>query len=146
MRPLIVGRDPGTDWEPHHIPLTRGSSARRLASFCGLDDPIELADHFELVNLYREPVTHWDRADAERRADNMRRLFTQGRKVVLLGNDVRTAFGMGGFRVEPLTWYASGTLVCHVPHPSGRTRYWNDPAHVAKATDLFTQLIKESNA
>lgn len=148
MRPLLIGRDPGGPVAPGELPLTGGPTGRRLAQLCGLDDPAQLADHFELRNLYRSHVEpdNWDKVDAYLRADRMQRLFTEDRAVVLLGRDVQRAFGWFPSPYFKLLRRISTSGVSYLcaacPHPSGLTRFWNDPENVAAGTAFFTEFME----
>lgn len=150
MRPLVVGLAPGRlpSGGRHVVPLVGSSSGRRLAALCGLDSQDELADHFELVNLYRTVlergrVQDWD--DARRRALNFN---VRGRQVVLLGGQVWRAFGMRP-TWHPFIWHVMPpgfpASIALSPHPSGRTRYWNDPTNVELGELFWRELVERSD-
>jgi hypothetical protein len=50
--------------------------------------------------------------------------------IVLCGTKVRAAFGVDDW----LIWHQrAGYCIGAIPHPSGRSRYWNDPDNVVAA-------------
>jgi hypothetical protein len=63
-----------------------------------------------------------------------------GRRVVLVGKQVATAFGMGG---NPMAVFGPhrGFTGAWVPHPSGRNRMWNDPAVRVIVAEFFAGLV-----
>jgi hypothetical protein len=99
-----------------------GSSRRRLEQLIG--GPLfELAS---TMNLSDGEVP-WNPAAARSIADTVCRSWDGW--VVACGRLAARAFGLDDF----LTWHGR---VGAIPHPSGRCRYWNDPAYV-DATRLF---------
>lgn len=127
---------------------TRGHSGARLAQLCGLTF-LEFERRFLRVNVFEEPVETWPAEAARVRAaglmvDELRGIVT----VVLLGRRASAAFL--GERVYPWftaitwpeaitndstrrTWYVA-------PHPSGRSRFWNDPDDVEVARRFWRKM------
>lgn len=142
MKPLIVGQAPGPNTDPAE-PLS-GASGRRLAALCELSVN-DFLDRFERVNLMDRFPGKAGKGDAFR-MDRARRAALrlsqrfEKRKVVLLGNRVARAF-----EVKPI-WPAGnfvpmwGGFVTVVPHPSGISRWWNDPEN-ARSMELFWKVL-----
>jgi uracil-DNA glycosylase len=134
-----LGRIPGE-------PLA-GRNGRRLAKLAGIT-PEEYLKRTERMNL----LPYWPGRHGE--GDLMPRRMLAGaafamlheledRRVVMLGSSVAWAFRV--HRVPLFRWFEfKGALVMVMPHPSGRNRWWNDPAHVARARRALRQLFKEN--
>jgi len=63
--------------------------------------------------------------------------------LILLGRKVQAAFDIPR-DAEPFEWYASPThhhSMIVFPHTSPLSRFWNDEAHVAEATELLHALV-----
>jgi hypothetical protein len=65
----------------------------------------------------------------------------EARTVILLGRSVARAFGLGRLdffkhaEVEGRMWFAA-------PHPSGVSRWWNEPENVVQAEQFFASLAE----
>lgn len=120
-------------------------SGSRLAAACGLATSWELAQHFDLVNLFPEPDAPLDRARSVRRARAIVREVVVGRcrEVVLLSAPVAEAFGVP---YHPLmTWERRRERdwlfkVASAPHPSGLVRWHNEPANRYEYTTFLRTL------
>lgn len=160
MKPLVVGYAPvaGAPGDTIGVAFVDTDSGRRLARYAGLESDVELLDHFEMVNLFRDPDAAWDRDVARRRARAIEIGLVAGRRsrVILLSSPVAQAFGRP---YHPLfQWTESTTCgwdyeVAVCPHPSGLVRWWNDPENVRKAgmfldsvTGLGRELRTESSS
>lgn len=142
-RTLLVGQAPSRDGHGVATPFS-GASGRRLASLMGVPHA-ELATRFRLANL----LDRWPGARgagdafplAEARA-GWRRIADAGLppRTVLIGFAVARACGYGD--AAPLTWLPGpdGGLVAVVPHPSGLSRWWNDPAGRAAAAAFLSAV------
>ena len=115
-----------------------GETGQRLGRWCGQARGQLDAD---TVNLFDAP-TRWSQRVAGAR---FRELRTSGmldhRPVVLLGARVCRAAGV---TASPLCWRLDSALrswYLHVPHPSGRNRYWNDASHVAEVEAILQRLF-----
>jgi hypothetical protein len=94
-----------------------GSSGRRLGDLLGA--PVtEVASTVNLI------AGRWDPLVARRRALALHDWWPG--RIVACGRRAADAFGIDEF----LVWHDN---VGAIPHPSGRCRYWNDPAHVESA-------------
>jgi hypothetical protein len=108
---------------------------RRLARLMNLM-PDAYAREVDRINLL--PRAEPDKFD-ERYADGLLPRL-RGRRVVFLGRRVARAF-----HHDPAAgWYdwrlARGYVAAVFPHPSGRSRVWNDPEATAVAEDAFSRL------
>lgn len=136
MTVLLIGEAPGPAGDG--LPL-EGPVGRRLADWAGVpwEAYLELTERH---NLYASDPGPWSAEDARRHAQSV---FPQlvGRRTILLGRRVADAFGI---REGPFRWIRVGpTSVAVVPHPSGRNRYWNDPAHVDLARSFLREALAE---
>lgn len=131
MKPLIVGEMPnGSDPGPV---FARGSSGRRMADLLGAPAHI-VAD---TVNLFAEPVDRWLWAVARDHADDLWWGTPHG-TVIAAGRRVADAFGIDQW----LTWEHRGARrIAAIPHPSGRCRWWNDPANVDAARMFLREIV-----
>lgn len=128
---------------------SRTASGRRLRELSGLSVPAFLAA-FERTNVLErslEPEEPWPAAEARRRGLAALR-FLGGRVVVMLGDRAATALlGRRTGGAPRLVWgrYPSldgGTWRGVVlPHPSGRSRWWNDPARRERAAAVLREAV-----
>lgn len=134
MKPLIVGEAPNRSGS-YRTPC-EGRVGRRLAACCGLsfDDYLR---RFERTNVFARPPARWRIAVARRRAWRLVRGRFGDRVVVVLGRRAAAAFGLFDYFVWTRVGRARVTVV---PHPSGRNRYWNDPARVARAARFMRRI------
>lgn len=80
----------------------------------------------------------WDRSRAKHRAAELLTCARDYSAIVLLGKKVRDAFGL---RSGSLVLYrVAGVPFVHLPHPSGLSRSWDDPATVEKARSLLREV------
>jgi uracil-DNA glycosylase len=147
LKPLLIGQAPGPETDPW-LPLS-GRSGARLARLCRIDLDEFLAA-FDRVNLIGRFPGKAGKGDgfplqiARRRALALSRGFG-GRTVVLLGGNVSAAFCVAP---APLLRWRRGALgaarLAIAPHPSGISRWWNEPENVRAATRFFRRLARES--
>lgn len=131
MRALFVGED-----NPHSsvpamalYPAPNGCAGWRLCHLVlGLTDEEYLAEYGR-VNLCQD---EWDEGIARHEAMRLaHRAGAEGVTLVLLGAKVARAFG---FKYEPFTVHHGGAEpVVILPHPSGRSRAWNEPGAYERA-------------
>lgn len=146
---VLVGESPAP---PDGVPegALTGKCGRRLASLCGLSDQ-DYQDIYARTNLFDHPGAY-----SREGAILVTRHLTEalvGRHVVLLGARVVAAFGQ---RPHLFQWrsYFYGPrdariTVAHAPHPSGRSRFWNDPDSVEEARrfwELTTEMARRLEA
>jgi hypothetical protein len=117
---------------------------------------------FDALNLLARalgPADEWPARVARERATELYRSGSlAGREVVLLGRRVARAFGRGLSphfdQLHPSEYFSSvyptvpdgrggwaRACVWLAPHPSGRSRWWNDPANRSRAVAFFSRLL-----
>lgn len=64
-----------------------------------------------------------------------------GRRVIVLGAEVRNAFGLPPVLAEPVV--ERGVVWRQLPHPSGRSRWYNDPKNRALAGLLLEEEMAQ---
>lgn len=97
---------------------------------------------FERRNLLR--ARQWDALAAQDAARAVRPTL-DGRVVVVLGTEVRKALGLAP--AEPLSCNdAGGFRWVAVPHPSGRNRWFNEPANFELSRRVLAALFRASLA
>lgn len=140
-RVLLVGEDNPRSIQPEHAlyPHDRTAAGWRLADILGL--------HRETyLRLWRTNLCtpSWAPTQARERARFLGEL-SQWRVVVMLGRKVATAFARAGApRLEQ--WETRGCgdkLYVALPHPSGLSRAWNDPAARHRARAVMHDLAPE---
>lgn len=136
---LLVGEQPRPGGNSK-LPLwpwpQNGSGGRLLAM-----SRMRLIDYFRLlarVNVSREPVARWNANGARERGLHLLRALPDGTRVVACGARARDALGVPDF-FRPQAMYTGmedmfqdggagpRVEVVAIPHPSGRTRDYNDP-------------------
>jgi hypothetical protein len=94
-------------------------------------------DVFERRNLIRGST--WDAVHAKARAHEVAcELHGSGRTVVLLGQDVRQAFGHPRLLIHPQE--IGGVVWRQLPHPSGRNTWYNKEENKKLAELLLEEL------
>jgi uracil-DNA glycosylase len=128
----IVGQAPGR-WGDPRRPLG-GRCGIRLARAAGLGSVAELRARARLVNLLGSYPGKSGKGDAFPMVEAIgaaQRMRPCG-IVLLAGKAVGRAFGIDS---EFFEWRRrGGTRYAVIPHPSGVSRWWNDPRNVEVAT------------
>lgn len=143
---LIVGEAPGPGQAPGST--FTGPSGERLSRLLGDEwhrvlDGVNLLDHQPLGRGGSE----FDLGAARAAASILRRTspyFRDERLVIFAGKRVARAFGwtFGYFELDAIL---TGQRLCRavaVPHPSGRNRWWNDPANARRAAKYFKEILR----
>lgn len=149
---VFVGQAPADGQDPRH-PLVGGSTGRRLAGLLEMTD-LEFAVAFERVNVLDEFPGRSAGGDAfppakARRGARALMPRLKNKIAILLGRGVATAFGFGNFPFLSeihAVHRLSEDRYCPVryvifPHPSGRSRWWNDSERAWAAGDFLRALI-----
>ncbi len=144
----FVGEAPSEKSDPR-VPL-QGKSGARLARLCGVSEQ-ELRYRFELLNLltsFPGEKKWWPEAASARAlvlVEENRERVAAGvvQMTVMLGKRVAKAFGLASLCCEePLAWKASaGGLYAYAPHPSGKSRWWNEDGNVEKAAAFLRATV-----
>lgn len=158
MRPLLIGQAPGPNTDPRLplFPVPSTSAGGRLAEMTGLGRA-EYLKTFERVNLLPDFPGKTKKEDMfpvarARFAAKIMKPFLAGRTVVLVGRGVSTAFGLDPsfefhkWFTHPVkrrcafardSWHARVVII---PHPSGRSRWYNDDANRALSIAFWTEF------
>lgn len=150
---LLIGQAPGPNSDPDLplYPLPAGKSGGRLAAYMGIDYS-EYLMRFDRANLlYEHPGRHRsndyfpDRL-ARVAAEAMLQVL-EGRRLVALGRETGDALGY------PLLGYHSwtrcprwGVRIAVAPHPSGRSRWYNDEGNQREARQFWLSTFAEQCA
>lgn len=167
MRPLFFGQAPGRGRLDRYPALT-GATGDRLGKLAGLDEQgfrpaLGLMLATERTNVFDRlpPVPSGTKADPFPMAEAKRRAVAilgryaragtlRGREVVFAGRKVAEAFGVGDWPLFEWRPYRLWVAEAHpfeaavVPHPSGRNRFWNDPANREQARVFLSALFAET--
>lgn len=146
-RLLIVGEDFGNAPERYarEIYTLTGKSGKRLASLMGFEGDqamFEYALSTERVNVVARQPDWKDQALVASRVAELEQRFV-GRRVVLLGVRVAAAFGVSD--LDLLTWRHDSprrAWLARVPHPSGRSHWWNEEANVLAAAGFLRDALE----
>lgn len=143
-RPLFVGEDFGNSEPRYHRDLyaLTGASGERLAKLAGIP-LLQFAIEFDRTNVV---TLAEDWRDRELVQAGVCRVVARasGRRAVLLGSRVARAFGVdeialfSGSHVTIDGWRLD---YVRMPHPSGRSHWWNDPEHVAQAREFMRSIV-----
>jgi len=157
-RVLLLGEDNPQSDDPTRAlwAAPTGVAGERLQS------KILQLGHATYYGLWRTNLCSptWNRAAAEERAAIVLSTgWTPWTTVVCLGRKVSTVVGGAlGQHLDTWSWYpwwkevddwASCELadfhvsIVSLPHPSGRTRDWNDPANFGRALDLLREVAPQ---
>lgn len=154
-RVVLVGEAPGPNTRPNAplFPAPVNSAGYRLYKLTGLSSRNAYLRRFQRANLLREhPGTwtsskrgkdRWPSREARFAADAMRHLLYR-RNVIFVGRRVAEAFGYSRTRLPFLWWHEDAEWrmqVACLPHPSGRSHWYNDPEHVMQARRFFHNLL-----
>lgn len=146
MRPLLLGMN-----NPHHddprydlYPSPKGCTGWRIWKM--LSDRTGATKHDYVQQFSRRNLVRgrkWRRDRVEAAALQVTFFAKPGTTVVLLGDEVRRAMNLVlGGRVDKILIHpqvVDGVVYRCVPHPSGRNRFYNDPA----ARELVALLLEE---
>lgn len=141
MKPLLLGMNNPLSDDPEFdlYPYPEKSTGWRLWKM--LPEGTTRAHYlggFERRDLLRARV--WDKAAALEAAHELLPTLA-GRRVVVLGTEVRAALGLPA--VEPLTFSTSADDAFSwlaFPHPSGRNRWYSDDDNYDRACAVLTAV------
>lgn len=142
-KPMLIGMNNPLSTRPGYelFPAPAGCTGHRLYEMLRERVPEVLRrgylDTFERRNLVQGLT--YDRASAKAAADLIyAELWGSKRTVVLLGEDVRRAFGHPRLLVEPQL--IGGCTWRQIPHPSGRNFWYNKPENRKMVGVLLEEL------
>lgn len=115
-------------------PVPRTGSGGRLAALLGLSR-MDYMRMFDRVNLLAQCPERWDRVAAAASALNLAASILRGRRLVLVGQRVRDAFGLG----RPMMDWAAGPHGdwAWIPHPSGLNTWYNHEENRATVREFL---------
>jgi hypothetical protein len=132
-----VSQEPGHELYPHPDGCTGHRLWKMLQERLPHVSRRHYLETFERRNLVCGVA--WNRALGRAEADRIyAELWGSRRTVVLLGEDVRRAFGHPRLLVEPQV--IGGCTWRQLPHPSGRNLWYNSPNHRKMAGTLMEEL------
>lgn len=143
MKPLLLGMNNPLSDEPEFdlFPYPQGSAGWRLWKMLPEGTTRrDYLDAFDRLNLLR--AREWNMA-AARTAAGLLGPALAGRRVVLLGTQVRAALGFAA--TEPFVWHKCVIPPfkwAAMPHPSGRNLWYNQPTNKAAAAAFLLELFK----
>lgn len=146
MKPILIGQNNPVSTLPGYelYPLPRGCSGNRLYEMLRARVPEvtmrQYVDTFERRNLVRG--VDYDGTRARARAHEIAvELGGTGRTVVLLGQEVRKAFGHPPVLIHPQE--IGGCTWRQLPHPSGRNTWYSVPKNIKVAELLMEELYND---
>ena len=143
---LLVGEAPGPRGgaECPLFPYPPHMAGGRLLRLAGIEDVTEYLCRYARTNLLPTFSRAWASYAAAREAGRLLAAKRSERRWLLLGRRVAGAFGYPGAR-----WYqwfnlaSSGSRqACCIPHPSGRSRTYNDPRHRAWLAQALQEALE----
>lgn len=153
---LLVGYCPSHRGFPSR-PLDGPGTGHRLARLCGLTND-EYLKTFAKVNLhYFTPKKRNKTTKEEGRLNaNLIRQQYKGRRIILLGREVLTAFSqvsiLGGWLSYPRPIIAhflksgDGTQIAFIPHPSGLNRWYNNKKNLRQVKKFLRVEVAKSQS
>jgi hypothetical protein len=130
---------PGANGGPAFLETQSG---RRLARILGLPSVEWMVEHYVCLNVFDQPVDAINPRAARDSATAKIRLHDPD-VVLCCGVTPRNALGLDAWM--KLQYLPDGTIVGAIPHPSGKTRFWNDPKNVDLARSFFSRLVAEAD-
>jgi uracil-DNA glycosylase len=137
----FVGERPGRS-EGYQPAFSKGQSAARLAGLMDCESLFEFTTKYLRFNLipewspYRFPVD-----EARRSAQTMRKIINQPVVLILCGRQVMRAFDVD--KLDYLKTTQQGLIsLATLPHPSGLSRWWNEPKNVMDAREFLSRFRK----
>lgn len=144
MKPLLVGEAPSKN---EVIPQTLGGRVgKRLAKFAGItiQEYLETFDRMNLLIERQDTAEHgfqFDMQQAKENARNLRLMFPERRRIILLGKRVAEAFQLPLIYFEEMR---ADHIYTIIPHPSGINRWYNEPRNIAEIEHFMRMLVEDS--
>lgn len=132
---LLVGEQPKPGGNPKLPlwPFPPNSAGARLFQLSGMS-LMEYFKRLARVNMSRDVVARWNADWARRRADWILTSLPDGARVVACGAKARNAFGIADwFSRQDVTVDGKKIHLVAIPHPSGRSREYNEESTRARA-------------
>ncbi len=151
---LLIGEAPGKRGTPSE-PALGGRIGRRLASLmgCSVEEYERWTVRINLLPNWPGKASHgngsrWPTKTARSHARVLvMNRWLDGRSVILLGRRVAAAFGIKSDRAW-FVWEEGviGLRFAVAPHPSGASRWWNDPRNVEAARKFWRRTYRRGIA
>lgn len=153
MRPVLIGQAPARTTEGREA--FDGPSGERLAGILGVHlrdllasvDRVNLLDHYPGAHPTSSSGDAFPLAEARAAARAMAPMLA-GRRVLLAGRGVAVCFAEGSRRLRThvlpmFEWveHDAGFCCCIIPHPSGASRFWNDPTRRRAAVESLLPIL-----
>lgn len=144
-RPILIGMNNPISSNPDHAlyPVPEGCTGNRLWKMLHARTGASMGNYrdvFERRNLVKSKVTFDLRHARARAYEITTELRGTGRSIVLLGQEVREAFGHDKLLLHPQE--IDGCTWRQVPHPSGRNLFYNSPENVRVVELLLEELYR----
>lgn len=133
---------------PDHVlyPLPHGCTGNRLWQMLHAETGARMRDYLATFERRNLVVGKWDAQLARQGAVELLAQMGTDRRVVLLGAEVRRAFGHA--KQAPAMVYAASAgdsnSYYQIPHPSGRNLWYNDLGNRAVVARLLAELYRIS--
>lgn len=146
---VLVGQAPSMSGDPRR-PL-EGASGRKMASLLGMtfDEYLRNTHRVNIFKNHQGRLAKGDKFPLDRaKKKTMRLQVPAGAAVVLLlGKNVAAAFGIRNaqFFDQRYMWPRNSSRIIEVrvvPHPSGVSRWWNEPENRRTAARRFAEIVR----
>lgn len=142
MKVMLIGQNNPLSMRPGFAlyPAPNGCTGHRLWTMLHARTGVSRLRYIEAFD--RRNLVHgmiYDRATAHAAADAIyQEVWGSGRTIVLLGEEVRKAFGHPRLLVHPQV--IGGCTWRQIPHPSGRNPFYNEPKN-RKVVELLLEEL-----
>lgn len=139
---IVIGMSPSAN--EGALGPCEGRFGHRVASLMGTTYERYLEETTRL-NIVPWPVDAWPTRKAAALGGNLRPLLV-GRVVLAFGGSVVTALGgswygaAGSMHGQTLQTVGGKIYLLDIPHPSGLSRYWNEPGNVERAGEVLSEM------
>lgn len=143
LRPVLIGMNNPISSRPEYVlyPEPAGCTGWRLWKLLEARTGASKRDYlraFDRLNLVTGQ--RWSMPEARKEVERLRPQLA-GRVVVLLGQDVRLAFGVPRLLIHPQE--VDGITFRQLPHPSGLNLWFNSETNRSLASMLLEELYND---
>lgn len=144
-KPLIIGMNPTIKHRPDAplFPLPEKSTGGRLFALSPFENKADYIRNTCRINLVGYQFGgKWPQSRARQLALNLKGSgLMHDRVVVLLGRQVKQAFGLDKIDNCRLYDYGRGTKIGCIPHPSGLNRWYNEEENRAAVEQFLRRVL-----
>lgn len=144
MKPMLIGMNNPLSTRPGYelYPAPEGCTGHRIWQMLTSRTDCTRMDYIQTFERRNLVVgIHYDRAAAKKSAGKIvQELFGTRRTIVVLGEDVRKAFGLEKNLIHPQEMH--GCTWRQLPHPSGRNLWYNSESNRVAAAMLLEELYR----